>query len=58
MEFKHMHNLAKRIDNQVKSLETKLANPMSLMYSDTSHQGVKVLSMLNALITDVEKKKV
>lgn len=58
MNFNDLHVLAKRIDTQVQSLETKLANPMSMMYSNNSSQGVKVISMLKGLIDDVEKKKV
>lgn len=58
MNFNDMHALAKQIDSQVKSLETKVAHPMSMMYSNNSSQGVKVLSMLKNMIKDVENKKV
>lgn len=58
MDFNDMRALAKRIDTQVESLETKLAHPMGMMYSNNSSQGVKVLSMLKGLIQDVDKKKV
>lgn len=58
MNFNDMHALAKRIDAQVKSLEAKVAHPMSMMYSNNSSQGVKVLSMLKDMIKDVENKKV
>jgi len=58
MNFNDMHALAKRIDTQVKSLEAKVAHPMSMMYSNNSSQGVKVLSMLKDMIKDVETKKV
>lgn len=58
MNFNDMHALAKRIDTQVKSLEAKVAHPMSMMYSNNSSQGVKVLSMLKDMIKDVENKKV
>jgi len=58
MNFIDMHALAKRIDTQVKSLEAKVAHPMSMMYSNNSSQGVKVLSMLKDMIKDVETKKV
>lgn len=58
MNFKDMHDFAKRIDTQVKLLETKLAHPMSMMYSNNTSQGVKVLSMLKDMITNVEIKKV
>lgn len=53
-----MHNFAKRIDAQVKLLETKVAHPMNMMYSNNSSQGVKVLSMLKDMIKNVEIKKV
>lgn len=52
-----MRILAKRIDMQVQSLETKVANPMIMVYSNNSSQGVKVLSMLKGMIEDIEKKK-
>lgn len=53
-----MHGLAKRIDSQVKSLETKLSDPMGMIYSNNSGQGVKVLSMLKDKIESIETKKV
>lgn len=56
--FNDMHALAKRIDTQVKLLETKVADPMGMIYSNNSSQGVKVLTMLKGLIEDVDKKKV
>jgi len=58
MNFDEMHVLAKQIDTQVKSLETKVAHPMNMIYSNNSSQGVKVLSMLKKMIEDVETKKV
>lgn len=58
MNFNDMHTLAKRIDAQVKSLETKVSHPMSLMYSNNSSQGGKVLSLLKNMIDNVDTKKV
>lgn len=53
-----MHAAAKQIDTQVKLLEAKVAHPMSMMYSNNSSQGVKILSMLKGMIEDVQAKKV
>lgn len=58
MNFNDMHALAKRIDSQVKSLETKVSDPMSMMYSNNSGQVVKILSMLKDRIAMMETKKV
>lgn len=58
MNFNDMHTLAKRIDAQVKLLETKVSHPMSMIYSNNSSQGVKMLSLLKCMINDVETKKV
>lgn len=58
MNFNDMHALAKRIDSQIKLLETKVSDPMSMMYSKNSGQGVKVLSMLKDTIENIETKKV
>lgn len=53
-----MHTLAKRIDTQINILESKVSNPMNMMYSDNSSQGVKVLSMLHGIIENLDTKKV
>lgn len=58
MNFNDMHVMAKKIDTQVTSLEARIANPMSMIYSNNSHQGVKILSMLKNMIEDIETKKV
>lgn len=58
MNFNDMHTLAKQIDTKVKLLETKVAHPMNMMFHDNSSQGVKVLSLLNDNIQDIENKKV
>lgn len=50
--------MAKHIDLQVKTLETKVANPMGMIYSNNSNQGVKILSMLKDMSDGIEKKKV
>ncbi|XP_050443856.1 uncharacterized protein LOC126847567 [Adelges cooleyi] len=57
MNFSNLHNMAKHIDLQVKTLETKVANPMGMIYSNNSNQGVKILSMLKDMSDDIEKKK-
>lgn len=58
MDFSNMHTLAKRIDTQINVLESKVSNPMNMMYSDNSSQGVKVLSMLKGIIENLDNKKV
>nr|BAH72083.1 ACYPI22671 [Acyrthosiphon pisum] len=57
MNFNDMHALSKRIDTHVKSLQAKVPHPMTMMYSNNSSRGVKVLSMLTDMIKDVENKK-
>lgn len=59
MNFNDLHSLAKRIDTQVKSLESKVSDPMSMIYSKNySNQGVKLLTTLKGKIEEVDKKKV
>jgi hypothetical protein len=58
MNFDDMHVLAKRIDSQIRSLETKVSDPMSMMYSNIFGQGVKVLSMLKDTIENIGRNKV
>ncbi|XP_025409665.1 uncharacterized protein LOC112683035 isoform X2 [Sipha flava] len=57
MNFDDMHVLAKRIDSQIRSLETKVSDPMSMMYSNIFGQGVKVLSMLKDTIENIGRNK-
>lgn len=57
MNFNEMHDLSKHIDAQITSLESKLACPINMVYSN-SNQGVKILSMLRGMIENVASKKV
>lgn len=57
MNFEEMHALSQHIDTRIKLLESKIASPMSMMYSN-SNQGVKIISMLKGMIENLETKKV
>lgn len=57
MNFNEMHDLSKHIDAQITSMESKVACPMNMMYSN-SNQGVKILSTLRGMIENVASKKV
>lgn len=57
MNFEEMHVLSQHIDTRIKLLESKIASPMSMMYSN-SNQGVKIMSMLKGMIENLETKKV
>lgn len=57
MNFEEMHALSQHIDTRIKLLESKIASPMSMMYSN-SNQGVKIISMLNGMIENLETKEV
>lgn len=57
MNFDEMRALSQQIDTRIKLLESKIASPMSMMYSN-SNQGVKIISMLKGMIENLESKKV
>ncbi|XP_050523199.1 uncharacterized protein LOC126895408 [Daktulosphaira vitifoliae] len=57
MNFNDLHCMAKKIDLQVKTLEAKVANPMGMIYSNNSSQGVKILSLLKDMVGNIEEKK-